>query len=291
MEKQTVKRWAKVAFQIIIAAFAIYFVIQKIDLVAFKSLVLSSNPFWLSAAFLAFNASKVLSAFRLNYFFRALQLQLSEQYNLKLYYLGMLYNQFLPGGIGGDGYKVYLLHKLYKTPVKGLIGATLLDRISGVVALGFLALGLAFLGTGQEVMGDLAFLLWLGLILAYPLFYLLVKYVFPTYLSVINITNIQALGVQGLQLICAYFILKSIGVEAGFIDYLTLFLVTSVAASLPISLPGGIGIREAIFAFGYSYFHIDQTSAVALASLFFLTSLVSALGGLAFLRLKQELNP
>lgn len=291
MEKQTVKRWAKVALQIIIAAFAIYFVIQKIDLVAFKSLVLSSNPFWLSAAFLAFNASKVLSAFRLNYFFRALQLQLSEQYNLKLYYLGMLYNQFLPGGIGGDGYKVYLLHKLYKTPVKGLIGATLLDRISGVVALGFLALGLAFLGTGQEVMGDLAFLLWLGLILAYPLFYLLVKYVFPTYLSVINITNIQALGVQGLQLICAYFILKSIGVEAGFIDYLTLFLVTSVAASLPISLPGGIGIREAIFAFGYSYFHIDQTSAVALASLFFLTSLVSALGGLAFLRLKQELNP
>ncbi len=291
MEKQTVKRWAKVGLQIVIAIVAIYFVIQKIDLEAFKSLVLSSNPLWLLAAFVAFNASKILSAFRLNYFFRAIQLKLSEKYNLKLYYLGMLYNQFLPGGIGGDGYKVYLLNKLYKTPVKGLIAATLLDRISGVVALGFLALGLGFLGSGQEVMGDLAFLLWLGLILAYPLFYLLVKYVFPTYLSVINTTNIQALGVQGLQLICAYFILKAIGVEDGFVDYLTLFLVTSVAASLPISLPGGIGIREAIFAFGYSYFYIDQTAAVALASLFFLTSLISALGGLAFLGLKEEKEP
>jgi uncharacterized membrane protein YbhN (UPF0104 family) len=288
LEKGKLKKWGKLGLQLLIASLAIYFVAQKIDLVDFKDLVLSANPLGLLLAFLAFNASKVLSAFRLNYFFRALKLELSEKYNLKLYYLGMLYNQFLPGGIGGDGYKVYLLHKLYQTPVKGLIAATLLDRISGVVALGFLALALAFLGTGRVVMGDLAFLLWLGLILAYPLFYLLVKYVFPTYKSVINITNLQALGVQALQLICAYCILRAIGVEESYVDYLTLFLVTSVAASLPISLPGGIGIREAIFAFGYSYFLIDQTAAVALATLFFLISLLSALAGLAFLHLKEE---
>ena len=288
MEKQKLKRWAKVALQLIIAALAIYFVLQKIDLEAFKEQLVSTNPWWLVLAFLAFNASKILSAFRLNYYFRALSLELSELFNLKLYYLGMLYNQFLPGGIGGDGYKVYLLNKRFQTPVKGLIGATLLDRISGVVALGVLALGLGFLGSGKAVMGNLDFLLWMGMILAYPLFYLLVKYVFPTYKSVLNTTNLQALGVQALQLVCAFFILQAIGVDSGYIDYLTLFLVTSVAASLPISLPGGIGIREAIFAFGYSYFNIDQTAAVALASLFFLTSLISALGGLFFLNLRTD---
>jgi uncharacterized membrane protein YbhN (UPF0104 family) len=288
LDKQTLKRWAKVGLQLAIAAVAIYFVLQKIDVQAFKAQVLAANPWGLGLAFLAFNASKILAAFRLNYFFRALQLNLSEKYNLKLYYLGMLYNQFLPGGIGGDGYKVYLLNKQFGTSVKGLIAATLLDRISGVVALGFLALGLGFMGTGKAVMGDLSFLLWLGLILAYPLFFLLVKYLFPTYLSIINTTNLQALGVQGLQLLCAYCILRAIGVEEGFIDYLTLFLVTSVAASLPISLPGGVGIREAIFAFGYVYFAIDQTAAVALATLFFLISLVSAMIGLAFLRMRRS---
>lgn len=293
MDKQKAKRWGKVVIQLLIAAIAIYFVVQKIDLVAFQKQLVNAKLGWLFLAFLAFNASKILSAFRLNYYFRALSLQLSELFNLKLYYLGMLYNQFLPGGIGGDGYKVYLLNKIYQTPVKRLIGATLLDRISGVVALGFLALGLGFLGSGRAVMGDLAFLLWLGLILAYPLFYFFVKYLFPTYLSVLRTTNLQALGVQLLQLLSAFLILKAIGVEAGYIDYMTLFLVTSVAAALPISLPGGIGIREAIFAFGYASFNIEQTSAVALASLFFLISLVSALTGLAFLDIKRKtaINP
>lgn len=288
MDKQKTRRWGKVALQLMIAIIATVFVVQKIDLEAFLILLRKADPLWLIGSLVLFNASKILSAFRLNQFFRATGTTLSHKFNLKLYYLGMLYNQFLPGGIGGDGYKVYLLNKELKQPVKPLIAATLLDRISGVVALGFLALILGFLGMGQEVMGDLAFMLWLGLILIYPIYYFTVKSVFPKFKSVVNITSLYSLGVQLLQVICALFILRAIGVEQGFVDYLALFLITSVAAALPISLPGGIGIREAIFAIGYTYFAIAQTSAVALATLFFLVSLLSATVGLAFLGLKSE---
>jgi uncharacterized membrane protein YbhN (UPF0104 family) len=199
----------------------------------------------------------------------------------------MLYNQFLPGGIGGDGYKVYLLNKWYGNSIKMLVSATLLDRVSGVVALGFLAFGLGLFGYAPEALGDYSFLLWLGLIAAYPCYYLLVNLLFKTFKSVNHITNLQALGVQGLQVLSAFLILQSLGVETGYIDYLTLFLVTSVAASLPASLPGGIGIRELVMVKGAGYLLINETNATALATLFFLISLLSALGGISFLKLKK----
>ena len=287
MASKKLKRWSKVLAQLIIAALAIYYVFQDIDFEELKSTVLSAKIGWLMLAFIAFNASKILSAFRLNYFFRALGINLNEQFNLKLYYLGMLYNQFLPGGIGGDGYKVYLLNKWYGNSVKMLLAATLLDRVSGVVALGFLAVLLGLFGNATEALGNYSFLLWIGLFAAYPAYYVLVHLLFKTFKSVNHITNIQAIGVQALQVLSAYLILKALGVDGGYIDYLTLFLVTSVAAALPASLPGGIGVRELVMVIGAEYLFIDQTNATALATLFFLISLVSALTGIGFLKLSK----
>ena len=154
--------------QLLIAVAAIYFVLNKIDFNKFIDKIFHIDLVYLALAFLAFNASKVLSAFRLNYFFRALGLSLQENYNLKLYYLGMLYNQVFPGGIGGDGYKVYLLNKLNKTTIKGLLAATLIDRISGVVALAFLSL-LASLQSDNilALFGGYSFLIWIALILCF----------------------------------------------------------------------------------------------------------------------------
>lgn len=59
-----------------------------------------------------FNISKIISSIRLNRYFKDINLSLSQTYNLKLYYLGMFYNLFLPGGIGGDGYKIYIIKNI-----------------------------------------------------------------------------------------------------------------------------------------------------------------------------------
>ncbi len=284
MEKAKLKKWLKLVVQLLIAALAIYLVIGQIDLEEYKNQLLGLNPGWLALAVLAFNGSKILSAFRLNYFFKSLGLSLASVYNLKLYYLGMLYNQVFPGGIGGDGYKVYLLNKLYQTPVKGLITATLLDRISGVVALGFLAFATGLLGNSAEWLGSYSFLLWLGLIAAYPTYYLLVHFLFPLYKKYNHITNLQAIGVQGLQLVCAYFMLQALGIEAGYMDYFTLFLVSSVAAALPISAPGGLGVREWVMVEGAVIFALDGSAAAAFASVFFIITLFSSLIGAVFVR-------
>lgn len=284
MEKSKLKKRLKLVIQLLVAVLAIYFVIGQIDMEAYKTQLLNIKPLWLLLAFLAFNASKILSALRLNYFFRSLGLSLETTYNLKLYYLGMLYNQVFPGGIGGDGYKVYLLNKLYKTPVKGLVAATLLDRISGVVALGFLAFITALMGGTKDLMEGYGFLLWLGLLSAYPAYYLLVHFVFPTYKKYNHLTNLQAIGVQGLQIICVWLILKSLGVDTAYMDYFTLFLVSSVAAAAPISAPGGLGVREWVMVTGAALLALNEPAAVALASLFFIITLISSLLGIVFVR-------
>src|SRR5699024_7741304 len=94
------------------------------------ALLSSANIFWIIVAFIFFNLSQFLSAKRLLNFYHALKLPLGYRLNLKLYYKGMFYNLFLPGGIGGDGYKVHFLYKAYHQSVKKLITATLIDRIN-----------------------------------------------------------------------------------------------------------------------------------------------------------------
>ena len=119
----------------VITGLALYFVFSKIDWDQVSDLLVQANPFLLLLATFFFILSKVISAYRLQLFFRNIDLHISDIYNLKLAWLGMFYNLFLPGGIGGDGYKVYLLNKQYGTKVKLLIQAALIDRISGLVSL------------------------------------------------------------------------------------------------------------------------------------------------------------
>src|SRR5207249_10412603 len=52
-----------------------------------------------------------------------------------LFLIGMFYNQFLPGGTGGDIIKSYLLLKETKDRKAGALLAVVFDRFIGLVAL------------------------------------------------------------------------------------------------------------------------------------------------------------
>lgn len=282
------KNLLKWILQITVAAVAIYFVAGEVDLEELKTTILKTKVEWLFLAFIAFNFSKILSALRLNHFYKVISIHLSSILNVKLYYLGMLYNQFLPGGIGGDGYKIYLLNVNQEVKIKSIILATFLDRLTGFVALGFLVFILSLFGSLSQQFPEFILIVAGFALFIYPFYYLLIYLFFKNFLPVLHLTNLKALGVQTLQLICVFFILLSLGVQANYIDYMTLFLITSVATALPASLPGGFGVREFVFTFGYSYFSIQQTESVALASLFFFITLMSSAIGLAFLRLNLK---
>ncbi len=273
------KKILKITLKIILTATALYIVFLKVNIEQIKEIFAHINILYLFLAFIFFNLSKVLSSIRLNIYFRHIGVKISEIYALKLYYIGMFYNLFLPGGIGGDGYKIYLLKKSHDIRVSRLITATLLDRLSGLIPLLFFA-GILFIFS--DFYYKYIWLDWLaivGVVTVFPIFYLVNLYLFRGYIEVFFSTTFLGALVQLLQLISALFIVYAIGYEDNLIIFLTLFLISSVVAVLPISI-GGVGVRELTFLYGLSMLNIDASGGVAFSLLFFLITAFSSFIGL-----------
>ena len=257
---------------------AVAYVFSNVNIDELLSTLKSTDILWLTLAFLAFNISKILSSIRLNYYFKVLGLRLSEFENLRLYYMGMFYNLFLPGGISGDGYKIYLLHKHHDGSFKKLLQATLLDRISGLSALLFFAGILFFFSSFNDLVFLLEPLSIIGVLLVLPVTYYMTKRFFLMFLPVFTITTLYAFAVQTMQLAAALCIVLSLSATPDMLDYLTLFLISSVVAVLPISI-GGIGVRELTFLYGFEMIGRDVNTAVTFSMLFFIITAISSLIG------------
>src|SRR5204862_6497609 len=90
---------------------------------------------WLAAGILAYLVVEVAAAFRWQILLKVQGIDLKFGRLSALFLIGMFYNQFLPGGTGGDIIKSYLLLK--ETPDKkaGALLAVVFDRLIGLVAL------------------------------------------------------------------------------------------------------------------------------------------------------------
>src|SRR5690606_385583 len=116
-------RATKTILKISFTALALYWVFSKVEPRDLHQALLQSNPLFLILAFIAYSCSVVIGSSRLNGFFGGVGLRLSERYNFKLYLLGLFYNLFLPGGVGGDGYKVYFLRRKFEVKGRRLLTA------------------------------------------------------------------------------------------------------------------------------------------------------------------------
>ncbi len=232
-------------------------------------------------AFFLFNLSQIIGAIRYGVFLKIINIDLSIINNIKLYYLGMFYNLFLPGGIGGDGYKVWVLKKEFNESWKTLVTLSLLVRINGMAALGTLALLLFALIQHDVFLNFSPYITVSAAILIFPGLYFFLRYAFKRYTQYYIKISIQSLLVQLIQLVCAYFILTALGLKDNYLVYFFLFYAGNIVAVLPFTI-GGIGAREMIFVFGSTYFNIDTSLAIAFSLTFFLIAAFSSLSGVMF---------
>ena len=270
--------FVKVLLKLLITVAALWYVFSRLQLHEVLETIARSDLLFLPGALVLFALSKMLSSWRLNRYLDSIGIHITQGSNMKLYLLGMYYNLFLPGGIGGDGYKIYLLNQYFEVRTRRIFWAVLMDRIIGVVALGCMAV-LLFCFVPE--MGSYARYIWILIPLSIVACYLVFRRFFQYLLPVFWVTNMQSLGVQLLQLFSALLILLSLNVGADLEAYLFVFLVSSMVAVLPLTI-GGIGSREFTFMLGAQWLGLDLNLSIALSLLFYLITAFTSFWGIVY---------
>lgn len=285
MEDITVKvgskknNYLQLLLKITITVVCIWYISKKIDFRQLSETLFHAKWLLLMYGIIFYLISKVFAAIRLNIYFRNINIHLPQIVNLKLYWLGLFYNLFLPGSISGDAYKVIRLTKQFGIPYKKTTSAVLLDRVTGLLGLAFV---LAFYGA--LVLDNRFYILGLivAAILAILASYFIIKKWFRDFLPGFWPTFLWGLVVQLFANASAYAIILSLGLDHDLSKYIFIFLVASIAAVLPLTL-GGLGAREIVFLELSKYFGLNEHTSVLIGFLVYITVVISSAGGVFYI--------
>ena len=266
-------------FQVTITVFFIYYTLTKISIYKILEILKSADLLFILFASILYFLSQIISSERLWFILKANNLIISSKENIKLYMIGIFYNFFIPGGVGGDAYKGVLMNKKFKWGLKKIYKLLILDRLIGFGVI--VCLILVFSG----FILDLEFALKFGAILG-PLYTLLfiagkvlVQKIFDNEIVYNKAFFISHL-IQILQFGSIILILISLGVSDNYFTFLYIFLISSV---LSIFSFGGIGIREYVFFTLATNTTVSPDIATSVGLIFTFSALVSSIPGLFFL--------
>ena len=259
-----------------VSLLAVWWVLYNISFKEVIAVFGTANVWYLIVALVFIVFSSILSGFRQNLSFRRTGAHISPILNLKLFWLGMFYNLFLPGGIGGDGIKVYLVNKYRQNGVRKNIGAMLVNRIAGLVAIGMITIVLYYLSGDEFKIGWPG---WFGIPLLYLFYYQVLRFFLKSFVPIHAGLFGWSMLLQMMQLFSAVFILHAFHQYTNVTEYLFLFFFSAIATALPITI-GGVGAREAVFLLGADYLHLNTELSIALSFMFFLLSAFVSLGGI-----------
>jgi len=281
-----VSKQLKTAAKIIISIALLYWVYTKIDFSQIVEIWKKSNPFHIILAIIFFVFSQIISSFRLNGIFHKNNHPLESKSNLKLYFVGMFYNFFIPGGVGGDAYKVFLLNKQFDWNVKSLTKCVIIDRLTGLIAI---FLWLLILGCYIFFNSILYYLVCILLVLiSFFIGKKIVGLLFKTTDSNYNNSVLISFIIQFLQILTVVALIFGFNFNTEhIINYCFVFLISSVLSVVSFA---GFGSREYVFLQAANFLHTDPSLSTSIALAFNIITMLISLFGLIFMVLKLNLK-
>jgi glycosyltransferase 2 family protein len=269
---------------------------------------------WMFAALVAYVIVEIAAALRWHILLKVQGVNLSFLRVTALFFIGMFYNQFLPGGTGGDIVKSYLLLKETERKAGALL-AVIFDRLIGLVALVTItcvltSLRFHWLAQTAQTRGFLWFLLvalgssLLGLFTSFIIsgFNLADRLPpkFPGREKIIEVsiayhlyakhwrTTVAAFGASLVAHLATFatflFVAYALRANVGLVDFFAVMPIERTVSALPISF-GGAGWREVVLQIMLtSLCGVPAGVANLIGSLGFVVILIcSAPGGLVYL--------
>ena len=266
--------------QIVITVFFVYFTVSNLDLSKLFELLNNINILYLIIAASIYFSSQIISSERLRYILNDNKFIISFKQNFTLYLIGLFYNFFIPGGIGGDAYKSFLMNKKFNWKLSKVVKLLLLDRLIGLGVLCCILIGLY-----EIIFLNFNFIfLILTLCLLSIIGYYMVKLIFKNQ-NIFWKSFLYSLASHTIQFISLFIILYSLGIEDSYFEIIIVFILSSIFSVFSF---GGIGIREYIFLSSASILNFSPELSASIGLLFTISAAISSLPGLKFIISKPD---
>jgi uncharacterized protein (TIRG00374 family) len=277
--------------------------------------IFTVNSIWpLLAAVLCLAVSNFTACLQWKLLLEKQNVKLKYGHLLKLYYVGLFFNNFMPGNVGGDAKKIYDIRMQGGQDSVGAgLTATFFDRLFGLffITLFALAVGLLFFMHDEAQRAFMWPSVWifLGFCALFASLFsrrlgkllcsLMVK-IFPAKINGrlvhmferfqqfrslrlwVSISGLSAVT-QSLRILVHCFCGIAIGVDLSICWYFYYIPLVAIVSALPISI-GGFGPREFLAQSLFARAGVPGLESVVIQLLaYFVSLLLSLFGGFAFL--------
>jgi uncharacterized membrane protein YbhN (UPF0104 family) len=303
--------------KLLVSAALIGYFLTRIDIERFVETLLSANFSLIGVALTIYLCAQVLSAIRWTVLVRPLGIGAPFKDMVSYYLIGMFFNLFAPGTVGGDVSRVYYLVKHQEVgqqdravPMVRAATSVLMDRAIGMVVLIWVGAAGLLLFPGYPVpssIRSLTLFLAFGFVLGGALFpvvrpllpeegnSILVKLrlmlrSYKSHWRAVVHGVLLSLMVHLIQAWMHVVMGRALNLAIPFSFSLIVYPLVGTFAAIPITL-NGIGLREGGYVVLLALIGISAENAIAFGLLLFtIIALDSLIGGIVFL-LKKNPKP
>jgi glycosyltransferase 2 family protein len=303
--------------KIVVSVSLVFWLFQRIGSQAIVRQLTSANWWWILAAVATFAASNVLGALQWHILLRSQNVPVSFRQSLSFYHVGLFFNNFLIGNIGGDALRIYDVRR-FSGDGTIAVSTVVFDRFIGFLTLTSVAMAVSLLWIRRLASLDAVYVTGMVLLVwVVALFFLfnekaggmigrifrpllpsgIAEKIHAIYSSINQLRNSRrilsqlfsiSVIVQLLRVLTHYLAALSVGARAGIYYFFIFIPIIALLASLPISF-GGIGVREQSAAVIFATVGLAASKVVTFEFLAYLVGVLAALpGGLVFILRKEE---